>query len=363
MDRGRISDLQLMFLLVVTVLSTAILFAPSIGPEIAGRDAWITKVIATLTGVAIALVVANLGLRFPSETIIQYTPKILGTLPGKFVGFLYVFGFIHINTVTISESSYFMVTAFMPDTPFLIFSISVVLIAAWAVRGGIEVIARANQFVFFIFSASLLGLAVLVANEMQLDWLLPVLEKGFGPVLTGSLTPTTFRGEVFLLLMLLPFLNQPWKGYRATIWAVVLIGFFLVLEDIVVVTVFTAELPGRMVFPILQVGRIINVAEFIQRLESLVMVLWVAGIFVKVSVYYYAGVLGLAQWLGLSDYRPLVLPVGGLLTAGSVLAFANIIDLRDFLAIFPFYGLPMEFIVPLLLLIVAHLRGFRIRQK
>lgn len=49
------------------------------------------------------------------------------------------------------------------------------------------------------------------------------------------------------------------------------------------------------------------------------MVMWVAGIFVKVTVLYHAGVLGLAQWLGLSDYRPLILPMGALLTAGSVL--------------------------------------------
>lgn len=363
MDEGRISDLQLMLLLIVLVTATAVIFVPSLGSETAGRDSWIALVLATVSGSVFALVAVNLGLRFPSETIVQYAPKILGTILGKLVGLVYVIGFISFSTWVVSESSFFLVTAFMPETPFPVFSIAVVLVAAWAVRGGIEVIARANQFVFFIFASSLLGLAALISNELKPQRLLPILENGWLPVLKAWPTPMTFRGEVFLVVMLLPFLNQPWKAYRASLWAVWIIGFFLILGDFVVVSVFGADAAGRMVFPILQVARTVNVVEFIQRTEAIVMILWVAGIFVKVSVFYYAGVLGLAQWLGLADYRPLVLPVGGLLVAGSVLAFANIIDLRNFLRVFPFIGLPMEFLIPLLMLVVAHWRGFRVRQK
>ncbi|WP_338044698.1 hypothetical protein [Paenibacillus periandrae] len=40
------------------------------------------------------------------------------------------------------------------------------------------------------------------------------------------------------------------------------------------------------------------------------MAIWVMGTFVKITIYYYAVLLGIAQWRSLSNYRPLVFPIG-----------------------------------------------------
>ncbi|MDQ7864807.1 hypothetical protein RCO48_38045 [Peribacillus frigoritolerans] len=40
------------------------------------------------------------------------------------------------------------------------------------------------------------------------------------------------------------------------------------------------------------------------------MAVWIVGAFVKISVFYYASALGTAQWLNLSDYCPVVWPIG-----------------------------------------------------
>ena len=53
----------------------------------------------------------------------------------------------------------------------------------------------------------------------------------------------------------------------------------------------------------------INIADFFTHLESLVMAFWIMGAFIKMAVLLYILSLGIAQWLNLSDYRPLVFPV------------------------------------------------------
>ena len=87
------------------------------------------------------------------------------------------------------------------------------------------------------------------------------------------------------------------------------------------------------------------------------MAIWIVGAFVKISVFYYVAVLGTAQWLNLSDYRSIVWSIGILIVAfsfWSILAQWN----HTFLSygVFPFYGLLVQTIIPLFLLVIAVVR-------
>ncbi|MFC4769275.1 GerAB/ArcD/ProY family transporter [Effusibacillus consociatus] len=101
----------------------------------------------------------------------------------------------------------------------------------------------------------------------------------------------------------------------------------------------------------------ISIADFLEHLESIVMAVWVAGAFVKISVFYYLLSLGTAQWLGLSNYRPLVLPLGIYIIVYSILVAPNLQELSSFLRTtnIPF-NITITFAIPLLLLIVALIR-------
>ena len=50
----------------------------------------------------------------------------------------------------------------------------------------------------------------------------------------------------------------------------------------------------------MQVAEYINIADFFEHVESVVMAIWVVGAFIKISAFYYAAALGTAQWLNLS---------------------------------------------------------------
>ena len=114
----------------------------------------------------------------------------------------------------------------------------------------------------------------------------------------------------------------------------------------------------------MDVVRYISLADFLEHLESLVMAIWVAGAFLKISVMYYALVTGTAQWLKLSDFRPLVLPHGFLLVLFAIWSAPNLSELGHFLtATGPFYLTTMQTLVPLLLLLVALIRKRKDKVK
>lgn len=117
------------------------------------------------------------------------------------------------------------------------------------------------------------------------------------------------------------------------------------------------ELTRHLSFPFFELTRCISIGHFVERMEALVFVMWVAGVTVKVAIFYYIASLGTAQLFGLSDYRPIVLPIGLLLGVWSLELFQSSSQLIEWLTkTLPFYAFVFEFVIPVLLLITAVLR-------
>lgn len=340
------------------VLPTAILTVPAITVKAARQDAWLSIIVATLAGLVIARLVVSLSLRFPGQTLFEYAEEILGKAPGKVLGFLYIWWFLHANALIVREFGVFLVTAVMPDTPIIVFHIIVVTVAAYAVRNGLEVLCRFNQL-FIPVTGLLVIVFILSTKDMKVARLLPVLDAGLVPILKGAVTPTSWLGEIVLFAMIIPFLNKPREAHRVATLSILLIGFFLMVSIMEALLIFGPNVTGHWIFPTFNAVRVVSIANFLERLESVIVAAWVLGGFVKVGVFYYAAVLGSAQWLDLKDYRPLVAPVGVIVVALSILLHEGIVDLLDFLGrVWPPYALIVfEVGIPLLLLIVALARG------
>lgn len=354
----KISSSQCLLLFITLVTATAVLFVPAITAQEARQDGWLSALVfSTLFALLVAVICTSLGLRFPGRTVIQYSPEILGRFLGKLAGLGYIFFFIHINSIIVREFGDFLTTVFLPDTPIDIFVATLLLLGASAVRNGLEVIARMNQFVFPLLLFSYMLIIVLVARDMDLHNLLPVLEGGIGPVVKGSFSLSAFRGEVCLILMLLPSLNNSKEATLTTVKAVMWIGILLTVDTVATLAVFGPDITSVQVFPFLNLARYISLGNFVERIESLVILIWVAGVVVKVSLIYYVAALAAAQWFNLREYRPVVLPIGMLIGVLSITGFANSRELVEFIAkIWPPYGFSFELILPTVLLLAAMLR-------
>ena len=87
------------------------------------------------------------------------------------------------------------------------------------------------------------------------------------------------------------------------------------------------------------------------------MAVWILGAFVKISVFFYAAALGTAQWLNLSDYRPIVWPLAILFVEFGFWSLPNTAEFNRFLTtVLPFWGPFIQTIIPLCLLVVAVVR-------
>ena len=366
MDKEYISGRQAMWLMVTTVIGTGILFLPGLAAAQAGKDAWIAPVLSTFTGIFIVYISYKLAARFPRNSIIEYLPSVVGKVLGKIIGFLYLLFFIYLTGLVLRESVVFVVAAVLNRTPQVIITVMIMLVAVIAARLGIEVISRVNDWAFLIMTLSVTIIILLVLKDGDINNITPIFDNGIVPILKGTITSTSFRGEIALfLLMLAPTINKPKETGKRSIQAVIIVGIILMLTTLANVFVFDHTEVARFNFPTFELAKIISIANFLERLDPIVLVVWITGTVVKIAILHYASTLSFAQIFNLKNYRPLVLPLGVIITLLSIIDFESIIQLRNFIATtWPFLGLTFEVAIPIFILLIAIIRkkGKKIKE-
>ncbi|MEW5761607.1 MAG: endospore germination permease [Bacillota bacterium] len=355
-----ISAYQAMWYQVGIVLATAILFVPAIVAADARQDAWLSLVPAYLFGSLQVYVATRLAQRFPGETVVQYAPRVAGRVPGKLIAFVYVFYFFFVGYFVQQEFAALMASGYMPLTPPVVFMLVLAGLAAYAAYGGLEVICRVNTLVLSVALAALVIVFLLVVKDIKIWRFLPVLENGPEPVVLGALPPGGWFGETAVILMLYPFIADKEKAVRAGLLAVFLL--FLAME-LVVVSSLGLEGPleaARFLFPTFNVVRRIRLEALpiLERQDAVFMMIWVAAMMVKLTTFFFAAVLGLAQWAGARDHRTLILPAAAVMTALAVQAWKNIPELFAFSSeVFPLTIIFVNFFCTVLVLALAVARG------
>ncbi|MDU0201233.1 GerAB/ArcD/ProY family transporter [Paenibacillus sp. MAH-36] len=349
----KITGNQLGILLFSFIASTIVLTIPGLMAMFAKQDAWISVIPSTTTGLLSIWVMTKLANRYPGLTIIAYSQKILGKWLGTCLGLYYIyFWFMSISIMTI-QHTFFIKTLLLPRSPSIIGSLTLLILCGLAVYMGIEVIGRCSEFLTPLKLVFLIPLLILTIGAADHEQLKPVLADGFLPVLQGAILPAgAFMNQLFILGWLLPYLNQPQKAFKISLYALICIFvfiFIIVLSTILVL----GSLTGQLNYSYLSVMQYIGIEGSFERLEAIAVMVWVIGSFVKVSVSLFILSISISQIFGIRNYRDLVAPITLLCLIGSVWVFKNGAELQTYLTlIYPSGGFVTQSLIPLLLLLI-----------
>jgi len=354
---GKITPVQMAFLLHPTIVATALLLVPAMTERHAGRDMWLSPLWALMAGFATLLTAWALHKRFPDDTPIEYSERLVGKTAGKIIGVLFIFFYWHGSGSLLREYGEFVSGTFLMETPTEVIMGGMLIIAAYAVRGGIEVLGRCAQIMVPVVVVLFMTLILLVSRNLDPYKLLPMLEFGILPSLKGSIVPQSWFSEIIAAAFLLPSLTDRSKGLRWGVITLLFVAVILSLTNLTVLMLF-GELAGRLVYPVMSAARYIEIADFLEHLEAIVMAIWVFGTFIKIVVFYFLLVQCTARVIGLSDWRPIVLPVGLLILISGIWTAPNLQQLVHALGTsIVFELLLIQLGIPLLLLAVALIRG------
>ena len=357
LEKGKISPNQIMWLLTSFTLGSAILLIPSSVTIYARQDAWLAMLLATLAGLGIIMLYTNLALKFPGQNFMQYSEVILGRNLGKIAGLIVIFVAMYLGSLVVRDFGSFIKATILPQTPMVVINAVIFLLVIMSVRSGLEVFARVNNIIAPCLIILLLFLTVLALPEMDVRKILPLVENGYKPVIRGAQIPIGFPfSETVLFAMIIPYVSGPGEVKKYLLAGGLVGGLLLTLVILRTLMVLGAEATSMLWYPVLEATRMINLFDFLQRIEALIIINWIGFGYAKITICFYAFVLGLAQWLNLRDYKPLVFPSGVLMLALSLIIFDNYVEAIAFINVWA-SGILFMVILFLILYIVAVIRG------
>jgi spore germination protein KB len=273
-------------IILVVIMSTGVLFVPGITVDKAEQSAWISVMLSLPAGLMALGLTNALGKRFPRQTLAQYAGLLAGKVLGKLTGLGFLMFLLTVSVVIITEFSGYINNNLMPETPKFVLNGLLSLIAAYAAAKGIEVIARVIQFILPIFLFAIMAITLLSIIDINLGNLLPLMETDLIKVISGAIAPSTWMGQIVILAVLFPALNIQQEALRKGVSALSGAGILLMLLTIVTIGIFGSKLAGDLIFPFHALAKYVKFMT-IERLEFLVIFIWVSGIVVKTAVFFY----------------------------------------------------------------------------
>lgn len=363
LEEGKISSFQL-FSLMTSFLIGSTVILQSI--NIAGRDSWISNILGIFCGVTLILVMTRLVKEYPGMTLIEYLQKIFGKALGKFIGVIYLFYFLILAALVVRNYTDLFATAIMPETPTWFLNATLALTVAYVIYQRIEVMGRLSELVIpvaltiLMITSGLLNLSGIVHSQN----LFPILDKGLGAVLLGTVPYASFPYlELILFSMVIPYVNNTSKVRTASLASIFVAGTLLTLVLMQDIAIF-GEYMATLSFPRFSAIRLITVGDFVERIEPLVLALWIASSILKIGVCLYAFTLGLAQLFGLKDLNHLVFPSSILVIVLTATLFENNFQMLNFATnIYPVFAIPLQIGLPVIMLFLTIYRRKKEKRK
>ncbi|AGN36609.1 spore germination protein [Bacillus paralicheniformis] len=352
----RITTSQTAVIITNFLLGTGILTLPRTSVEEVGTpDVWITLVLGGLVALLAAVIMVKLNHQYPDKTFYEFSQDIIGKWIGSLISLLFASYLLAHSGFQVRSMLEIIRFFLLEGTPRWAIVMVFLWVGLYLIVGGLSSIARLFQIVLPITFILFLLVVFMSIGIFDVDNLRPVLGKGIGPVLKGiKVTALSFSG-IEIILVLMPFMNQPRKAIHTVTIGIAIPLLFYMVTVVMVIGALSIDGVVSRTWPTIDLMRSFEIPGLIfERFESLLLVIWIMQLFSTFVISFYGAALGLAH-LFKTNIRPMLfalLPVIYLMAMipkniNNMFAFGDFIGNS---------GVYLGGLTPLVLLVISKIR-------
>jgi len=352
------SDFQWVAVMVSAILGAGMMTLPRAVGEIAGRDGWISIILAGFVAWTAALIIWLLCRKFPTRTLPEMSMLILGRPLGILVSALYSLYALVVCSLALRILLSMLSTWVFIWVPLPVFLILILIAIGYVGRMGAITLARLMEIKTILAVAIVFMFMVPLREFVSLN-LRPVGGEGLKILQAVPNASFSFLGfEVMLIFF--PFLINKNKALKLNSIALGLVTAAYAAGVVFVYGVLGLEYTLNLIWPLMTYMRIGSL-PFVQRVDNMLLFAW-AGLIISVAtVHYFSATYTLAT-LSKRKYHDIwvlvSLPLVYLLTNVP----SNLAETFVFSEIVGMIGYPFLLGMAVLLLLVAKIRGLDERE-
>jgi len=330
----------------------------------AGRDAWLAILIGMVMTLPMLIVYSRILSLFPGKGLYEIIFTSLGRFFGGVLVFLYVLYSFHLGTLVMCDFSDFVKIVGLYETPKFVTALFLGLLCIWAVKAGIEVIARWTAITMPIMVSVILLITLLLIPKFNFDNLRPVLYNGMQPVLEAAFSVFSFPfAESVVCLAIFSYVKSGSKPLTIFMWSILAGTLILLVTTVRSLLVLGEEFVKLNFFASYASARLIKIGDFLERIEVLVAIVILIGGFVKISICLLTAAKGIADLANIRDYGQFAAPLGILMALYSVVLFESTVEIFIWSEkVYQYYALPFQVLFPLIIWIAAEIKAKKMIQ-
>lgn len=326
--------------------------------KLAKEDAWISMILSYLISVIPLFIYYKLLSYNPEINIIELIIKKFKIL-GKFINLVFIILILFHSGIVLWNLTNFINSQYLYQTPALVITILFLCCIFYIVNAKLNVIGKTAGTIWFIttFLCSLAFIAL--SSHIEINNIKPILENGMTNILKGSGVSICYNTLPLFTLLIIPKKNIK-NNHKLVKSFLTFYSFgFLFLAGILFfcISVFGIDLATLYQYPEYQILKIINIADFFQRVESIISTIWLFNITMALVTYIYFCENAIVQNFNIKDSKLLIFFICLIILLISRLTFKNNTIAENFLLYkYPIIIFIVLFIIPLLILIAIKIK-------
>lgn len=354
----KISERQITVLIFLSLLSPLIRILPRSTVALGGKPSWLSPVPAAIVGV---LYILLMDWFFKKRTLGEGLGELLGKSIGKFGG--NVFSILCALWMTFyagfiaRSAAERLLSAVYGEGGTEIFVIISLILAVIAAAGPTKNLARTAEIIMPIIITVLIFAVAFSVTDIKLNYLFPITHLDAGAIVLGGLPIVDIFGFWVFFAFLLGYADRTKDGVKHGIRWLLILSLSALGVMLVTVGGCSAELSGKLQQPFFAMIRNIQVLGIIERVEALVIAIWVMTDFTMLAAALMIAAEIWKQVLGVRKRRIFVFPSAALSCACAFLIAPNAFRLQWWSELgIPLVNLVFAFILIPLALIIGKLR-------
>jgi spore germination protein (amino acid permease) len=288
--KREISTLQTVAIVINAITPTAVLSVPGVAIGFASNDGWIAVLIAAAAGVIIAIAMAAICRRNPGLLFLEWIESRLGTATGIFIGVLLGVYYFNAFCMIVREFANFIEDMVLDETPIVMLIVVMVAVSAFSIAHGIEAMARSAALVLYLIMIIVPISVGLNFDDINFKELLPFFDAGATRIGLATIAPLLWLSEVSILLIVQPYMKYPKSVMRASVIGSIGSSLQLLLVTVISTSIFGADVVRMMSYPLFNMVGIVEVGEFVERIEIFTISVWGMTMYVKMAVFLFGAV-------------------------------------------------------------------------
>lgn len=354
MQKEVISNRQGITMMIMFILGSTLILG--VGSE-AKQDVWLAIIIGVVFAIPLMGVYARILSLFPEKNLYEILNIIFGKFLGKFMTLFFIWYSFHLGVLVLRNFSEFIKVVSFPETPEFVPVMMMGILCIWVVKEGIEVLGRWSQLAIILLMSIIVIIPFLSLTKASFNNIRPILYNGIMPVFDNAFSIFSFPfAETVLFLTIFSLNKEKNNPFKIYYFSLAISGFFILLLTVRNILVLGIDFLSMLYFPSYIAASIINIGDFLQRIEVFVAVGFIFAGFAKISVCLLAACKGIASIFKIDNYRQIVAPVGFLMMITSCFIYQSAMEMQEWVKVYKYYAFPFQVILPIIIWIAAEIK-------